>query len=203
MYIPEYSKISDKHLIEEVIRKYPLAICITNSGGIAVNHFPVILEDENLLGHMAKSNPQWRDFEKAGKAVFVFNGPHAYISPTIYVSPENVPTWNYVAVHVHARIETLHEPRDKEEIIQKSIREFEGANGTAWELNISLGLKEELIAGIVGFRARIEKVEAKFKLSQNRDKGDSEAVWNYFAGKSDAYSMAIYQMMQASRQGKS
>lgn len=200
MYIPAYAKNEDQNLIEDVIKNYPLALCVSaNNGNITANHFPMIKTQDKLIGHMAKNNPQWKEFEEDGKALVIFSGPHTYISPSIYVNPNNVPTWNYVAIHCHVTLKVRHEPRTKEEILKHSIKFFEQENNTRWEMQLPTDYKEKLLAGIVGFEGRIEKVEAKFKLNQKSEKNDYQAVQEYFARQADLNSVALYKYMKATQ----
>ena len=105
MYSPSYNRIEDRAELVAFMRANSFAVLVTGTGGtLHASHLPVrINEDGNDLVldlHMAKSNPQWKEFFD-DEAMVVFAGPHAYVSPRWYIDRERVPTWNYAAVHAY------------------------------------------------------------------------------------------------------
>ena len=116
MYIPEIYKNENQEEIIDFLKKNSFGILINqNNGNIAATHIPLELEiNENgkqyLEGHISKENPQWKSFENDNSILAVFSGPHSYISPSWY-DHENVPTWNYIAVHVHGKVKILDDKR--------------------------------------------------------------------------------------------
>ncbi len=135
-------------------------------GELVISHLPFIFNGDRLLSHMARVNAHWKTFEKHPELTLIFNGPHGYISPSWYEpNPMNVPTWNYVAIHVTGRavIET-----SEIKILSKMkmmVESFEKQNLTDWKLP-DTGL-ENLYKQIVIFEVQDLKFEAKLKLSQN------------------------------------
>jgi transcriptional regulator len=119
---------------------------------------------------MARANPHWKAFP-AGRTVAIFHGPHAYISPRAYVEPAtHVPTWNYAAVHVHGRPQMLDDARVPGHIGHVT-EYFERGAWTAAPEKVA-----QLASGVVGFRMAIERIESKFKMSQNRAPEDRAGV---------------------------
>jgi len=108
MYIPEPFKAANSERLAALIRDNSFGMLVTAPDGIPfVSHLPFLLDSSSgkygkLLGHMARANPQWRHFASCDEVLAVFQGPHAYISPSWYLSP-NVPTWNYAVAHVRGK----------------------------------------------------------------------------------------------------
>lgn len=141
-------------------------------------HLPLVVRDEGLHGvlegHFAKANPHWQALANR-ETLVVFYGPHSYVSPSLYVEQTSVPTWNYIAVHAYGKLHLVEEETAKETLLFNLIEANEPAYADRWR-----GMPEEyrrrLLAGIVGFRIPISRIEGKFKLSQNRPEADRRAV---------------------------
>src|SRR5689334_11890616 len=109
MYIPPHFAASDPQLGLDIIDRHSFATLVTVHDGLPfATHLPLLLEQRGprrtLVGHVARANPKWQHLELGQRVLAVFAGPHAYVSPTWYEPrPDNVPTWNYVAVHVRGR----------------------------------------------------------------------------------------------------
>jgi transcriptional regulator len=178
MYIPNYSKIENHNLALELIAEYPLGLLISTNedGEIESNYYPFFVEDQGgrqfLVTHMARSNPHWKAL--SSKVSVCFLGPNHYISPSLYVNPLNVSTWNYCAVQVHGLL--IEENRSAEEILLKTAEYFERRNGTHWSYNLPIEFKAKLESAIVPIKIQIDNIESKFKLSQNRNSEDYESV---------------------------
>jgi transcriptional regulator len=133
---------------------------------------------KTLIGHCARANPQWKHFADGQLLAAIFNGPHAYISPAWYQPrPDNVPTWNYAAVHVQGTATIHKEPSLVYDVLQKSVAQFERQYQTGWQLpqkpNQDL---EAMLNAIVGFTIEIKSIQSKFKLSQNVEVEDRATV---------------------------
>ncbi len=190
MYIPEHFAQDDHALLIEVMRAENFAMLISAGpdGEPFVTHLPVIIRngDGSLIieGHMARANPHWQYLEKAARALIVFSGPHAYVSPSLYASKENVPTWNYVAVHAYGPIKLRHEMGDKHVAQVRLIGVLEpGYQQQFEELNPTY--RHGRMSAIVAFEMSVERLEGKFKLSQNRPMVDRHTVANAFTDGSD------------------
>ena len=183
MYSPAHYSEDRSDLIFEVIKEYGFATIITQgTDGPFISHLPLILEvidgKRTLIGHCARANPQWKHFTAGQLLTVVFNGPHAYISPSWYQPrPDNVPTWNYASVHVQGTATVHLEPSRIYEVLQKSVTQFEDLYQTGWQLPPTPNQElETLINGIVAFSIEIKSVHAKFKLSQKQDATDRDTV---------------------------
>ncbi len=177
MYTPAHFKHDDLAAAVELIEQNPFAVFITTPGGApAVTHLPFSVLEAGppltLCAHMAKANPQWRHLERA-QVLVIFRGVHGYISPRWYTCPQrDVPTWNYTVVHCSgtARIAA---DEDKHAILDRLAGEMERGADRPWSVStMEPAYFESLKEGIVAFYVRVEKVEAKFKLSQNRAAAD-------------------------------
>lgn len=177
----------------EVIAKFPLATLIV---GEHISHLPMLLEEREgaafLIGHLARANPQSKILGGA-ECTLIFHGPQAYISPLWYGECD-VPTWNYVAVHIRGRAKVLEEA-GTEAALRRLSDHMEGKDG--WEFRIPDDLTHSLHRAILGFEISVEKVEAKFKLSQNRTESDRKGVREGLRKKGDARSHEVAEWMSA------
>ena len=148
---------------------------------------------------MARSNPQWNHIESGSPVLIVFQGPHAYISPSIYVNKLNVPTWNYTAVHVYGKAKAIHDAESIEEILVKTVEKFESERPIPWKYDLPQGFRDKLIKAIVGFEINVERIESKFKLSQNRSVEDYESVVKEFSKLPDPNSQELLRYMAATK----
>ncbi|MDB5283543.1 MAG: protease [Bacteroidota bacterium] len=175
MYIPKHFEEKDITAIEQHVREFGFAVLVTvrNEQPFAA-HIPMELEKtENgewlLSGHIARANPQWRDFEARPDVMAIFMGPHTYVSPSWY-NHKNVPTWNYKAVHLYGKIRIIEDEELKDKL-RKIMARYENAhteNPLKFD-ELPAPLLEKDLNGIVGFEIKVERIEASSKLSQNRD----------------------------------
>jgi transcriptional regulator len=193
MYIPEAFRLEDRDAIAEVMRRFDFALLVTapiNKSGAGLpqaSHLPFLYDPERgaqgtLLAHMARPNPQWRDFEAlaaAGQeALVIFQGPHSYISPTWYgEGPPNVPTWNYVAVHAYGLPRVIEEAGQVRALLERLVETQEAGLSPPWS---TAGLTEKYLAGmqrgLVAFEIPVSRLEAKAKLSQNKPRSQLAAA---------------------------
>ncbi len=188
MYVPEAFRLDDRARVAEVLRAYDFALLVTAPGGKAqASHLPFMYEPDEgpegtLYAHMARPNPQWRDFEtlkaEGGEALVVFQGPHSYISPTWYASEQpNVPTWNYVAVHAYGLPELIEAGAETRALLDRLVATQEANLTPSWS---TAGLTEKFMdgmqRGLLAFRIPVARLEAKAKLSQNKTRGQMAAA---------------------------
>lgn len=182
MYIPEHFSETDTQTLHEFMRLHGFVTLVTQHDGVSVaNHLPVMLNSSvgphgTLLGHMARNNPQWQDLATDTEVLVVFQGPHAYVSPTWY-EPHlmSVPTWNFTAVHAYGKARILSEP-ELETILHQLVDEHERAMPQPWKFELNQMMRERMLNAIVGFEIVLTRVEGKFKLSQNRTEQDQRNV---------------------------
>jgi transcriptional regulator len=174
MYTPRHYRLDDA-MIPALIARWPFATVATVFEGEPIaTHIPVLIEGDHLVGHVARPNPVWRAIAAGNKALAIFHGPHAYVSPSWYVEPRGeVPTWNYAAIHVTGR-GTVFEDRERLKVlVDRLTAHFDSTGFRAdWEDR----RVEGLLAGIVGVEIAMQKVEAKAKLNQNKTPEDRRGV---------------------------
>ncbi len=174
MYIPDQFNDSTIEEAAAFIKENSFGILINTTGGkLWATHIPMELykNDEGkdvLMGHIARANNQWKGFNENDEVLAVFRGPHAYISPSWYTK-KNVPTWNYVAVHVYGRIKII-EGTELYQALKRLIDTYETITKTHLTIeDIPEKIVKKDLRGIIGFEITIEEVKAAFKLSQNKD----------------------------------
>ena len=173
MYIPPKYHQTRLEEVERFLEENAFGILISQGKGRPLaTHIPLELERDSagqawLVGHVAKANPHWRDFEVHPEVLAIFNGPHAYISSSWY-KEEEVPTWNYISVHVHGRIELLPESEVMASL-HRLVDKYEAGSGNPLRLQDLNPKTLRQVKGIVGFRIRIAEIHAAYKLSQGRE----------------------------------
>jgi transcriptional regulator len=184
MYIPKHFAVEDHAQLEDFIRTYGFATLVTQGAhGLMATHLPLVLgaRDDGsaaLIGHVARANPHWQDLESGVEALAIFHGPHAYISPSWYEAHPSVPTWNYAVVHVYGRARLL-DAGATLGLLERLTDQYEAGRDKPWCVeSLPHGYTEKMVAAIVGFEIAIERIEGKFKLSQNRSAADQEGVIN-------------------------
>jgi transcriptional regulator len=180
MYIPALNRVTDAAKISAFIHAYGFATLVsTGPEGVFASHLPFVYDEAEGLGqlrcHMARANEQWRHFEKNPDVLCIFQGPHAYVSPSWYAAKVAVPTWNYAAVHVYGRA-VMEDDAFLRKTIEDTTAKYESAMPNPWRMPIPEDYIAGMMKAIVGFSVRVVRVEAKFKLSQNRSGEDREGV---------------------------
>jgi len=172
MYTPKQFRNNDASTINDFIRQHGFGILVSQSNNrIVATHIPLELsEDETKLrGHIARANPQWKNFENNTEVMVIFPGPHAYVSSSWY-DHENVPTWNYIAVHVYGKIQII-EGDELYSALKQLVDKYEKTSEYPVSIEkMSPEYVRQSIKGLVGFAIEITSVEAAYKLSQNRDR---------------------------------
>jgi len=181
LFVPAHFATDDRAAVARIVHDHPFATLVTPAAGEPqVTHLPLIhLADcephGTLVGHFARANPHAAAAE--AESIAIFHGPHAYVSPSWYAVPEAaVPTWNYAVVHAHGRLELVERPEETRAILDLMIQRFEAPRPDPWQLGLEHRALEAMVRAIVGFRLRIRRVEAKFKMSQNRGRDDRVRV---------------------------
>ncbi len=182
LYTPSHFAAADRAAVARLMHDYPFATLITpGAPEPAVSHVPLLFVPGSephgvLIGHVARANPHW---QKAvdGESIALFHGPHAYVSPTWYEHPARmVPTWNYAAVHAHGPLELIDDPMDKRHVLDALAHRFENRRPSPWHFDMPPRERDAMLGAIVAFRMRIKRIDAKFKLSQNRSDEDRARV---------------------------
>ena len=172
MYIPKIYKNENQSEIIEFLKANAFGILINqNNGNIFATHIPLEYETKNekqyLVGHVSRANPQWKTFEKNDQVLAIFSGAHTYISPSWY-DHENVPTWNYIVVHVLGKINII-EGESVLESLKELVNKYESGKENSTKVDDYSAETMQQINGIVAFEIEITNIQAVKKMSQNRD----------------------------------
>ncbi|MRX38437.1 FMN-binding negative transcriptional regulator [Flavobacterium sp. LC2016-23] len=203
MYTPEIYKDEDPESIRNFIKENSFGILINQTNGkLCATHIPIELEitadgKEVLQGHISKLNPQAEGFAENDQVLAVFSGPHSYISSSWY-DHENVPTWNYIAVHVYGRIKITDETATIESL-KKLVDKYEAGSENPVRLeNLSTKTMREA-RGIFGFEIAIDEIQATKKLSQNRDDHNYKNIISELEKTENAQAIAVAKEMSKCR----
>ena len=201
MYIPKLFNHTNSDEIIEFIKQNSFAILINQVNNRPWGtHIPLIFEEDEtgnqfLTGHISKANDQWKNIDSANEVLAIFSGPNSYISSSWY-NHENVPTWNYTAVHVYGKATIL----DEEELFQelgKMMRKHEANSSNPKKFEkIPQELIRSEMKGIVGFRILITEIQAVEKLSQNRDDENHKRIVEELEKSSDYNTLQIAKEMK-------
>jgi transcriptional regulator len=180
LYTPAQFTASDRAAIARLMHERAFATLLTPAADEPmVSHLPLLLvpgcePHGTLLGHFARANPHWQRAREVA-SIAIFQGPHAYVSPSWYGAPSRmVPTWNYASVHAHGTLEIVEDAAEAQGIMDALVHRFEAARAVPWRFERDARERDALMGAIVTFRMRIRRLDAKFKLSQNRS-GDDRA----------------------------
>lgn len=196
MYIPKFFKVDDIEKAKAFIHENGFGILINQVDGKPwATHIPLVIETSSnnksiLFGHIAKANNQWKAFQEDQEVLVIFQGPHSYISSSWY-DHENVPTWNYTAVHVYGKIkitntETLYKQ------LSKLVEKYETGNENPVSVSkMSASMVENQMNAIVGFEIHITEIQAAEKFSQNRDQKNYTNIIAELEKKGDLDSLKV------------
>jgi transcriptional regulator len=177
MYLPASFEESERPVVFDLIERHGFATFISGAAESAiVTHLPLLLDrsvpgGERLLGHVARANRHWSAFDGKQGALAIFHGPHGYVSPSWYKTQPSVPTWNYAVVHVYGT-PTVVDTAATRLILGRLVDQYEAERPARRVPDLPPALLDEHLRAIVGFEMPIARIEAKFKLSQNRDAAD-------------------------------
>jgi transcriptional regulator len=202
MYIPAPFREDRLDVLHRVIRDNSFATLVSmGKDGLIATHIPILLDANRgshgtLVGHVARENPHWRAFAEDQDTLAIFQGPHAYISPSWYTTSYAVPTWNYVAVHAYGRSRLVEDPEPLYQIVAETVSTFEKQFDYAWDLEARREYAEKLLKNIVGFEIEITRLEGKRKLSQNRSAADQERVVAGLSEQGEPLGLAVAEIMR-------
>ncbi|HEX8852471.1 MAG TPA: FMN-binding negative transcriptional regulator [Pyrinomonadaceae bacterium] len=208
MYTPRHNREEDPARLRDFMREFSFAAIVTTRADgegsvdaphLHATHLPFLIDEDGgsvkLSAHMAKANPQWRDFDGARQALVIFQEPHAYISPRHYDERLSVPTWNYVAVHAYGAPVRLESNEEKLRLLRRMIGELDAVYLADWERLPETYVKQKL-GGIVAFQIEVTRLEARFKLSQDRSPAERERIISELSASSDGTRTRLGRMMK-------
>lgn len=202
MYIPEHFAERDRDRLFDLMRRNSFAMLVSVRDGVPiVSHLPLVVEPNDggggcLYGHFARANPHWQALAGGQHALVVFQGPHSYVSPSWYEDTSNVPTWNYAVVHAEGPVELLRDPAEVLDIVSRLTDIHEGDRDEPWRIESAAPHLDKMLSAIVGFRLRIESLQGKFKLSQNRAGADRRGVLEALSRSGDDGDAGVARLMR-------
>jgi len=206
LYIPEFNRIEDRAISLEFMRANPFAIVISPSErGPLATHLPLLARETGdglfLRGHFAKANHDWSIIDQERESLVIFHGPHAYISPSLYEVRESVPTWNYATVHVYGKGKIVRDG-EAEQVLADLIAQFDPSYYAQWQ-SFSEEYRDKMLRRIVAFEIEATRVEAKFKLGQNRTKAEQDNLIQALKRSSDSAVYGVAALMRQQKLGSS
>ncbi|MET0067099.1 MAG: FMN-binding negative transcriptional regulator [Candidatus Thiodiazotropha sp.] len=203
MHIPQHFSQVDPKALQGLIRRHPFAVLITQ--GLNAVHLPLELLDADtgfgkLAGHVARANPLWHECSTGQEALAIFQGGHAYVSPSWYASKHRtgrvVPTWNYRVVHARGNIRLIDDETWLHTHLQRMTDQMEAQSLQPWSLaDAPRDFINGLVKGVVGIELEIRSLTGKWKLSQNRSQEDRNGVVEGLRGLGSAEGETLIEAM--------
>lgn len=205
MYIPNANRVDEQAELLAFMQAHSFATLVSLvQGELFATHLPLVIVEQEaqilVRGHLAKANPHWQELATQREVLVIFQGPHAYISPSHYEKWESVPTWNYIAVHAYGSARLIQDEAGLLATLAELIAATEATYQQQWD-SLPDKFRHGLLNGIVAFEIAVTRLEGKFKLSQNRPAGDQVRVATALADHPDLTIAAVGHYMQAHGQG--
>ena len=202
LYTPAHFDAHDRAAVARLLHDFPFATLVTpTADDTQVSHLPLLHvaacePHGTLIGHFARANPHWNRATEV-ESIAIFHGPHAYVSPSWYAEPDQaVPTWNYATVHAHGTLELVADDAATRAVLDSLVHRFESARAAPWKFAMPERQRDAMVGAIVAFRMRIRRLDAKFKLSQNRPAGDRTRVIDALAAEGVAEATTTAEWMR-------
>jgi transcriptional regulator len=206
VYTPPHFAEDRPQVLRDFIGRNPLATLVTlNDSGLIANHIPLLLDPDpaphgKLIGHLARANDQWRDFDGRVQALAIFIGPQAYVSPSWYATKAEtgkvVPTWNYAAVHAYGVLRVIDDAGWLRNLVGRLTDRHEGGRSQPWKVeDAPEAYIQAQLKGIVGIELTVQHIQGKWKLSQNRPERDRLGTERGLGETGDADAAALAKMM--------
>lgn len=207
MFAPRSYRVTDRSVLHAMMRVHGFGTLVSAAGGEQkVTHMPFQLDageegPGTLVWHLARANPQSRDFDGTNEAVAVFAGPHAYVSPNWYQRPEQVPTWNYAAVHAHGVPRLVEDTALIRHHLATLTDKYEASRKPRWRIARIEADMNSLMKALATFAMPIQRLEGTFKFSQNKSRADRTRIAQELEASPDPASHAAAAIMWRDLQG--
>lgn len=203
MYTPPAYVEHDEIVLRACMRAWSFATLVTHGAqGLQATHLPFLVDDEGahgtLVTHLARANAQLRDLQDGAEALVLFQGPHAFISPSWYENRLTFPTWNYTAVHARGRPELIEAPQDIHRVLERVVAVYDRPLGGPWRFDaMPAQLTASRLRAIAAVRIPIRQLEGKMKLNQDKSPADRRGVVAALERQGDAQSLAVAALIRA------
>lgn len=207
MYTPKPNEETRIDVMHALILAHPLGVWVSlGDAGLVANHIPFEIdatrgECGTLVGHVARANPIWKQIASDVPSLITFQGPQSYVTPSWYPSKHEhgkaVPTWNYAVVHAHGAPTFIQDRTWLHEHVSSLTNRHEASQVLPWAVSDApADYLEKQIGAIVGVEIPIQKLEGKWKLSQNRSTPDQLGVIAGLMARSDGQAADVAALMQ-------
>jgi len=203
MYTPPAYAETDEALLRKRMREWSFATLVTyGANGLNATHLPFLVEDDSphglLTTHLSRANAQYQDLKTGAPALVIFQGPHAFISPSWYTNRRTFPTWNYTAIHVQGVPDVIEDTAAIHAVLKRTVATYDTPLGGAWVFG---AMPEELIASrlkaIAAVRIPIARIEGKMKLNQDKSVADRLGVIAALEKQGDEQSLAVAALIRS------
>ncbi len=211
VYLPPLFSETRTEMLVAHIERHEFGLLVSHgreglNGGLIASQIPFLAERRDgrlyLQGHLARANPQAADLDgPAGEnreALAIFQGSHAYISPSWYEAGPSVPTWNYVTVHAYGAARTIADPDWLRGLLRRLTERHEAREpAPPWQMqDLPEAYLQSMLNGIIGVEIAVSRLDGKFKLSQNRPAADRPRIIAALELREDADSRALARLMR-------
>jgi transcriptional regulator len=199
MYIPKSFAVADAETLYAFMRAHNFATLVTqHDGHLTATSIPFMVDSERgvLKAHLARANDQWKYFD-GSESLVIFQGAHAYISPTWYEEHPSVPTWNYMAVHVYGAPTIIDDDTTIRAMLRELVHNHEHGRDPEWTMALPEDYLQKMMKSIVVFEIPIGRIEGKFKMSQNRAEVDQASVMAHLSASSDPLDQQTADVMRS------
>lgn len=201
VYLPPAFTESRTEVLIAHIERHEFGLIVSHgAGGMIASQVPFLVARRDgrvlLQGHLARANPQVADLD-GGEALAIFEGPHAYISPSWYMAGPAVPTWNYAAVHAYGAARAIADRGWLRDLLHRLSERHEAREPAPWRMqDLPEAYLASMLNGIIGVEIAVDRLEGKFKLSQNRPAADRPRISAALERREDAASRDVARLMR-------
>ena len=203
MYTPPAYAEPDLALLHRRMREWSFATLVTQGAhGANATHLPFLLDvgddgQARLTTHFARANAQLQDLQAGADALVIFQGPHAFISPSWYENRLTFPTWNYTAVHVRGKTRLLEEPADIHAVLRRTVALYDTPLGGVWDFAaMPDAMTSPRLRAIVALEIPVDSIEGKMKLNQDKPVPDRLGVIAALERLGQPDGLAVAQLMR-------
>lgn len=203
MYTPAAYAEKDAQALHAFMREYSFATLVTAGGeGALATHLPFLLRVDGdrttLVTHLARNNPQSAVLLQGGEALVIFQGPHAFISPSWYENRQTFPTWNYTAVHARGRVQPIEDPLAIRDVLRQTVAHYDTPLGGPWDFEAMPDtLTLPRLKAIIALEIPVESLTGKMKLNQDKSVADRQGVIAALEQRGDHDSCEVARLIRA------
>lgn len=210
MYTPPAYAEKDAELLRACMRQWSFATLVTHGAqGVQATHLPFLVDEPSaaeaaqgghgtLVTHLARHNAQFADLQAGAGALVIFQGPHAFISPSWYENRHTFPTWNYTAVHARGQPELIESPEGLLAVLDRVVAHYDTPLGGPWRFrDMPADFTATRLRAIAALRIPIASLEGKMKLNQDKSVADRRGVIAALEQQGDAQALAVAGLIRA------